>query len=477
MIRNIKKKHGLIYLGILLLFSFVFVSRCIETTSKVPQKSSSSYTQLNETQVYLNLNSDSVISRREALSYIKTKKLKQYIPNLKNIINRLLTSEDRRLAAETLGTVSDIENIKDIFALISNNDLKDSRSYYLKAVITYLGENPDTVSFISKLGDKLGIITDILGRDENSLTKRDALKVVRLLKYNNAFDAVLKLTSVVELKPEAISTLASIANDRQKPYVVSFLKKMLLDEANTIIRRYIKLSIASLEKPELSANPEVIALLSDAGSKSVSARRKAFKKLSKLPPHIISPYLVYSIGDEEKRVRIVCAKLIAKLQLSGFEEKLDLNISQMLVYLKGHKEYDLATDCAKISIFALSKLKTQKAFDIIKKYIFNYRVKDAAYAAIASFDNQDVLPILNNGMLSETEDLKSIIAEASFVNNKLDVFTKNIKSPNEYVRLLAVKYLSKLKTETSMNTIKEALKNEYVQKWKDIYQMALDNSL
>jgi HEAT repeat protein len=80
-------------------------------------------------------------------------------------------------------------------------------------------------------------------------------------------------------------------------------------------------------------------------------------------------------------------------------------------------------------------------------------------------------------MLSETEDLKSIIAEASFVNNKLDVFTKNIKSPNEYVRLLAVKYLSKLKTETSMNTIKEALKNEYVQKWKDIYQMALDNSL
>lgn len=476
MIRNFKKKHGLIYLAILFIIGFLFVSKCLETSPTISQNNPVE-PELSIERIHAMLQSDSVITRRNAFLIIEKRKLKQFIPQLlKFILSTDYTPEDRRLSAKAIGTICSLYDIKALIQLLGNNSYKNFRLSMLDVISTYL-DHHSRDDFKARLKTELTTLIQIMKTD-NPPVKKIILEIITKIRYYEAFDAVFALTNNIETKAYALAALATITTPQQKPFVLNSLKTLLDTETNTIIRRIIRRSIYFLEEPSFLQQMKIVHLISDLGSITLKTREKSFTALLEKENSLLKPFLTKTLFDFELRIRLMSARIIGAKKISGMEDELDKCIAEAVRTHKGHKDYDVNMDIAKAALIALAESKTQKSYDMIRKYIYDPRLKDSVYRALGYFATEDAYKLLEASFYTESEDIKSIIANILYRKNNHSFFIKNIKIGNDYMRLIILKYISLIDTPEAANALKQTYEQEPEHsKWKKILKLALDKKL
>ncbi len=478
MLRDIKRKHGITFLVILIITGFAFATRCLDT-SKPKYKNVSQKDYMSSVEIKQNIYSDSVISRRKAILLIKQRKIKKFIPELMNlIVSPNYTSEDRRLSSQTIGLLCNINHIKRILNLSRRTRYEQFRYYFFLIISKYLDKNPAKTENLKSIKNFSYVVNLLKDKEASSNEKKVILEIIRKTRYKQAFDLVLAKFNHVELKTSAIITLPYLTIKRQKRYVMHKFKKILDTENNYIIRRAIKRSIYFLEKGKEPNENVIIDAISDLGTPAISIRNRALQLLANFDNEKLEPYIKDILNDYEKRVVLMALRLCAMKKFTGIEQEIEKAITVSFNYLRGHKDYEIAIDIANAGIFALGKLRSDKAYEIINRLRYHYRVKETAYIALSNFNKDEVQHFLEMGFYSEPEPIKSTIANIFLKNKQYDIFIKNLKSPNEIIRLISIKYAGKIQDENAKQALKSAFETEHTHsKWKKIYEKAFSGDL
>jgi len=517
MLLYIKKKHALIYLGILLVFGLFFVSKCLEDfgkSSETTQKRNSlSYLQINE-----NIMSSSVITRRAAFSLIKKQKLKNFITPLFNlVISGKHTEEDRMLMSNIIGTIGNINTVKAVLGYLKNERFSQHYLPFLEIIYSFLNYN--SANQFLELRDEIKVLLTILKNSESSAVKKYILDIIAKSKYIDAFETVLGKFQDYALRAQVITTLAVIVNpDRnilvnrnnletsqrimtegetstnagtgqinqnplretnasyvvnQKEYLITLLRGLLSMEANKKVRRAAKVALYYIEKNQVFSDFELINYISDLGSKEYQIREKTLKHILELKKDKLINYIKLMLSVMEKRIQLMALEVIGIRKLKEFESDIDKLLGDMLNFPFQDNEYLIAIDCANAAIIALSKIGTEEAFKIIKKYFFDDRIKQSAYIALSRFDIKNTIEFLETNFYKENEILISTIADILFSKKKYEIFLNNLTSASDYIRAIAIKYTSLINSEIARNALKKACDIEYSPKWKKIYELAL----